>query len=335
MLKGAVGVLALSTAMVPLAFGLNLMKDVGFKTIGVLATAIAALAVAAGIIGMPPIVGFVMAGALAIGVLGAALIPFAVAAMIAAKAFDMFVPNIVMMSLVDGKNLIMVGAGLAAIGAGLAIMSGGSLLSSLMDGIGKLFGAKSPMEKVTEFAKGLQGVDMSGIFILGESFKGLAESKNVIDMFDGLDGTADNVIKFASSIDTLTAALARLEKGVPAETTFFDKIKDVASQVSAFFSSGSQTDVKPTAGASANMPTAPTQIDKTSIPTTGGRDYMTDDDISDLTGDYSDSKPTPGPKKADTPDNDTAALLAELVRLQAENNKLSKRQISATEEIDF
>ena len=28
-------------------------------------------------------------------------------------------------------------------------------------------------------------------------------------------------------------------------------------------------------------------------------------------------------------------LLAELVRLQAENNKLSKRQISATEDIDF
>ena len=335
MVKGAVGVLALGAAMVPLAFGLNLMKDVGFKTIGVLAAGIGALALAAGLIGMPPIVGFVMAGALAIGVLGAALIPFAVAAMIAAKAFDMFVPNIIMMSLVDGKNLIMVGAGLAAIGAGLAIMSGGSLLSSLMDGIGKLFGAKSPMEKVTEFAKGLQGVDMSGIFILGESFKGLAESKNVIDMFDGLDGTSDNVIKFASSIDVLTAALARLEKGVPAETTFFDKIKDVASQVSAFFSSGSQTEVKPTAGASANMPTAPTQIDKTSIPTTGGTDYMNDEDISDLTGDYSDSKPTPGPKKADTPDNDTAALLAELVRLQAENNKLSKRQISATEEIDF
>ena len=335
MVKGAVGVLALGAAMVPLAFGLNLMKDVGFKTIGVLAAGIGALALAAGLIGMPPIVGFVMAGALAIGVLGAALIPFAVAAMIAAKAFDMFVPNIIMMSLVDGKNLIMVGAGLAAIGAGLAIMSGGSLLSSLMDGIGKLFGAKSPMEKVTEFAKGLQGVDMSGIFILGESFKGLAESKNVIDMFDGLDGTSDNVIKFASSIDVLTAALARLEKGVPAETTFFDKIKDVASQVSAFFSSGSQTEVKPTAGASANMPTAPTQIDKTSIPTTGGTDYMNDEDISDLTGDYSDSKPTPGPKKADTPDNDTAALLAELVKLQAENNKLSKRQLSATEEIDF
>ena len=38
---------------------------------------------------------------------------------------------------------------------------------------------------------------------------------------------------------------------------------------------------------------------------------------------------------SDTPETDTAALLAELVRLQAENNKLSKRQISATEEMDF
>jgi hypothetical protein len=42
-----------------------------------------------------------------------------------------------------------------------------------------------------------------------------------------------------------------------------------------------------------------------------------------------------GPPKPDTPETDTAALLAELVRLQAENNKLSKRQISATEEMDF
>ena len=350
MVKGAVGVLALGAAVVPLAFGLNLMKDVGFKTIGVLATAIGALALAAGLIGMPPIVGFVMAGALAIGVLGAALIPFAVAAMIAAKAFDMFVPNIVMMSMVDGKNLIMVGAGLAAIGAGLAVMSGGSLLSGLMDGIGKLFGSKSPMEKVIDFAKGLQGVDMAGIFILGESFKGLAESKSVIDMFDGLDGTADNVIKFASSIDTLTAALARLEKGVPAETTFFDKIKDVASQVKDFFGSSGQTQTQPTAGANAimppattqiqptanaNMPTAPTQIDQSTVPVTAAGYGMTDDEISDVTGDYTPTTPTDESNRPDTPENDTEALLSELVRLQAENNKLSKKQISATEDIDF
>ena len=336
MVKGAIGVLALSTAMVPLAFGLNLMKDVGFKTIGVLATAIAALAVAAGIIGMPPIVGFVMAGALAIGVLGAALIPFAVAAMLAAKAFEMFVPNIVMMSMVDGKNLIMVGAGLAAIGAGLAVMTGGSLIAGLMEGIGKLFGAKSPMEKVIDFAKGLQGVDVTGIFLLGEGFKGLAESKNVIDMFDNMDDYSAGVMKFAVSIDSLTAALHRLNEGIPAETTFFDKIKDVASQVKDFFGGGGagQSPVKPNVGGQAIMPTAPTQVDQGAVPVTMSANYMTDDDLDDLAG----TPPTAtdmGPPKPDTPETDTAALLAELVRLQAENNKLSKRQISATEEMDF
>ena len=336
MVKGAVGVLALSTAMVPLAFGLNLMKDVGFKTIGVLATAIAALAVAAGVIGMPPIVGFVMAGALAIGVLGAALIPFAVAAMLAAKAFDMFVPNIVMMSMVDGKNLIMVGAGLAAIGAGLAVMTGGSLIAGLMEGIGKLFGAKSPMEKVIDFAKGLQGVDVTSIFLLGEGFKGLAESKNVIDMFDNMDDYSAGVMKFAVSIDSLTAALARLEAGVPKETTFFDKIKDVATQVGDFLTGGKVSEGINTvkAGNQAGMPTAPTQINQANIPVTAAGYGMGDDEIDDLVG----TPPTADGTTAtqpDTPDNDTAALLAELVRLQAENNKLSKRQISATEDIDF
>ena len=336
MVKGAVGVLALSTAMVPLAFGLNLMKDVGFKTIGVLATAIAALAVAAGLIGMPPIVGFVMAGAVAIGVLGAALIPFAVAAMLAAKAFDMFVPNMVLMSMVDGGNLIKVGAGLAAIGAGLAVMTGGSLIAGLMEGIGKLFGAKSPMEKVIDFAKGLQGVDVTSIFLLGEGFKGLAESKNVIDMFDNMEDYSSGVMKFAISIDSLTAALARLEKGVPKETTFFDKIKDVATQVGDFLTGGKVSEGINTvkAGNQAGMPTAKTQVDQTAVPSMGVQYGDDDEIIDDLTG--NNTMPTdPGAKKPDTPENDTAALLAELVRLQAENNKLSKRQISATEDIDF
>ena len=63
--------------------------------------------------------------------------------MIAAKAFDMFVPNMVLMSMVDGGNLIKVGAGLAAIGVRLAVMTVVPLIAGLMEGIGKLFGAKS------------------------------------------------------------------------------------------------------------------------------------------------------------------------------------------------
>ena len=144
-----------------------------------------------------------------------------------------------------------------------------------MEGIGKLFGAKSPMEKVIDFAKGLQGVDVTGIFLLGEGFKGLAESKNVIDMFDNMDDMSGGVIKFASSIDTLTAALARLEAGVPKETSFFDKIKDVANQVKDFFGGGGagQTPVKPNVGSQATMPTASTQVDPRSSSVTMSATY--------------------------------------------------------------
>ena len=171
MVKGAAAILLLGAAVVPLAFGLSLMKDVGLGTIGVIAAALITLGVAAALLGS--FVPLIALGALAIGLLGASLIPFAYAADLAATAFGNFVPDIMQLSQVDGLNLIAVGAGLAAIGAGLVAMTGGSLIGSLLEGLGSLFGAKSPMEKVTEFAKGLEDVNMKPLLDLGEAFKNL------------------------------------------------------------------------------------------------------------------------------------------------------------------
>ena len=227
MLMGSVGILALGAALIPLAFGLNLMKDVGMGTIGVLATGIIALGVAAAVMGM--FLPMIALGALAIGLLGAALLPFAYAAKIASEAMGTFVPSIVELSHVDGLNLIAVGAGLAAIGVGLVAMSGGNLLSSLLDGIGKLFGAKSPMEKVTEFAKGLEGVDMEPIVQLGEAFKHLGGSLDVIKMFNNLD--PKGLRKFAESVDVLTEAMIRLDQGVPKELTWWEKMTQFAGKL--------------------------------------------------------------------------------------------------------
>ena len=155
-------------------------------------------------------------------------------------------------------------------------------------------------------------------------------------MFDNMDDYSAGVMKFAVSIDSLTAALARLEAGVPKETTFFDKIKDVATQVGDFLTGGKVSEGINTvkAGNQAGMPTAPTQINQANIPVTAAGYGMGDDEIDDLVGTPPTADGT-APDRPDTPENDTAALLAELVRLQAENNKLSKRQISATEDIDF
>jgi len=229
MLKGSLAVLALGAAMVPLAFSLNLMKDVGLGTIGVIAAALITLGVAAALLGS--FVPLIALGALAIGLLGASLIPFAYAADLAAKAFGNFVPDIMMLSQVDGLNLIAVGAGLAAIGAGLVAMTGGSLIGSLLEGLGSLFGAKSPMEKVTEFAKGLENVNMKPLLDLGEAFKNLGSVGNVITMFKNLKPSTNNLNNFSEAIDTLTEAMIRLDKGVPKELSWYEKMKSLAGKV--------------------------------------------------------------------------------------------------------
>ena len=229
MLKGSLAVLALGAAMVPLAFSLNLMKDVGLGTIGVIAAALITLGVAAALLGS--FVPLIALGALAIGLLGASLIPFAYAADLAATAFGNFVPDIMQLSQVDGLNLIAVGAGLAAIGAGLVAMTGGSLIGSLLEGLGSLFGAKSPMEKVTEFAKGLEDVNMKPLLDLGEAFKNLGSVGNVISMFKNLKPSTKNLNNFSEAIDTLTEAMIRLDKGVPKELSWYEKMKGLAGKV--------------------------------------------------------------------------------------------------------
>ena len=100
-------------------------------------------------------------------------------------------------------------------------------------------------------------------------------------MFDNMEDYSSGVMKFAISIDSLTAALARLEAGVPKETTFFDKIKDVATQVGDFLTGGKVSEGINTvkAGNQAGMPTAPTQIDQSTVPVTAASYGMSDDEI--------------------------------------------------------
>ena len=228
-LKGALAIGVLGAALIPFAFALKLSKDAGLGTILTIAVGLTALGVAAAILGgMLPVM---LLGAVAIAALGAALIPFAYAAEMAAGAFGSFINDIIKISLVDGANLILVGAGLAAIGAGLVAMTGGNLLGSLMEGIGSLFGAKSPMEKVTDFAKGLQDVDMTKITQLGVAFEKLQNAEGAIKLFSDVDGKAKSLKKFAESIDLLSAALIRLESGVPKEESWWDKMTSFAGKM--------------------------------------------------------------------------------------------------------
>lgn len=84
LLPGAVAIAALGASIIPLAFALNMMKDVGIETVGVLAGSLITLGVAAASMGFA--LPFILLGSIAIAALGVALIPMAIGAMIFGKA---------------------------------------------------------------------------------------------------------------------------------------------------------------------------------------------------------------------------------------------------------
>jgi hypothetical protein len=127
--KGALALSILGVALVPLAFGLALMKDVGIGTIFVLAAALLTLGVAASIFGGMAANPFFWLGILAIAALGVALLPLAFAMKIAAEAFQIFTNAIdIEKMMMIGPMLMFAAPGLLAFGAAALIASPGLIL---------------------------------------------------------------------------------------------------------------------------------------------------------------------------------------------------------------
>jgi hypothetical protein len=321
MIKGAAAILLLGTAVVPLAFGLNLMKDVGLGTIGVLAAGLITLGAAAAILSFAS--PFIITGSVAIAALGLALIPFGIALNLVANALPAFTDSmakmaevdgmgllkasggmlamggamalmapllpfmmlgalaapsiralgesLLVMNLVDFNNLSMAGEALAALGAGMAAMSGGSLMSSISDGIGSLFGADSPVDKLKVFISELSNLDIGPLLSTAYAFDLLLTSsdrlqefgtnlavvsmytepfveqmyslsnslllmgKDPFEPFNTLGTHAEGMTMFATSAEQLTAALDNIDYGY-ISTGFYD----IADSVEAVADSMSQ-----------------------------------------------------------------------------------------------
>ena len=227
------------------------MKDVGFKTIGVLAAGLVVLGLAAA--GLSFISPFIIAGAAAIGVLGLALIPVGIAMQLIQEPLKTFGTSLQSLAEVDGgglantaggllavagamalmapilpfilvgalaipvidamgkalqgfnsidmSNLAQAGVAMTALGAGMSTLSGGSLMSSVKDGIGGLFGADSPIEKIQKFIQGFKGLDLGGIYMAGFAMEKLTDATAQIP------SATQNLGPFASSMEDLGLAL--------------------------------------------------------------------------------------------------------------------------------
>jgi hypothetical protein len=243
-LAGAAAIAALGVALIPFAAGALLagvgtkmlssgMKDLADVPIASVAGGLLTLGAAMTLM-LPLIPGMILTGA-ALGIAGAAMIPFALGAALAAGPaaslanslvlFDyidagqlvnvakgmvalggamavlgLALPVIMLaglaaepiqklgfalypLSMINFANLLMAGAALESLGSGMSALSGGSLMSSVKDGIGSLFGADSPIDKLRDFISELSKLDITPLLDTAYAFEVLLASSEKLPQF--------------------------------------------------------------------------------------------------------------------------------------------------------
>jgi len=178
MIVGAAAIAILGGALWLAGKGFQQFAELDWKTIGMGLVAIAGLGAIAAVMGLaaPLIIG----GAFAIGALGVALIPFAFAAQMAAPAMTEIAEAFNLFKDVPISSMFAIPAALAAVGAALVAMSAGNFVSGILDGIGKLFGNESPIDKIVRLAESAPNV-----IALGSAMRGFGD--DVDAMMNGLD----------------------------------------------------------------------------------------------------------------------------------------------------
>ena len=240
-LLGALAITALGIALIPLAFGLTLMKDVGIGTIGVLAVALLALGVAGFVLGM--VSPLLLAGAVAMIALGAALVVIGFGLSIAVDPFGKFVDILIVMGK-QWKNILM-GAGVLAI-LGLALIPfsiGLGLVSiALLVVAAALWVSGDYLGAFGEIIKTV----FDGIGMIFDKFNMIIQTTgNVIGgVIDKVASLAEpemgmNLLKTAGGITAVAAALGLLMGGgavVGLASSVAGMVGGVASGIGNFFS---------------------------------------------------------------------------------------------------
>jgi hypothetical protein len=219
-MKGAVSMILLATALVPLAGALNLMKGIKMATVKALGGALLVLGAAAlgfGLL-MKSGVGAVaiFLGAAAIAALGAALIPLAYAATLASPGLESLADVLYLINPSAALGMLMLGPALVGIAAGLVALTAGSMFAK----ISAFFGA-DPFEALYKL-----GEAATPIIELANSLGLIPKATAPIaEAFESLnDVRLDGFKKQVDDIDL--GAFAESLKGLD-RNTLFSKMMDL------------------------------------------------------------------------------------------------------------
>jgi hypothetical protein len=202
MIVGAAAIAILGGALWLAGKGFQQFAELDWTTIGMGLVAIAGLGAIAAVMGLaaPLIIG----GAFAIGALGVALIPFAYAAQMAAPAMTEIAESFGLFADVPIKTMLMVPVALAAVGAALVAMSAGNFVGGILDGIGKLFGNESPVDKIVRMADSAPNIIALGAAMnsFGDDVDAMMSGLDRLDpeKIDKLDDFSDKIENFVDSM---------------------------------------------------------------------------------------------------------------------------------------
>lgn len=175
--KGAAVITLLGASLIPLAYGLNMMKDVEWETLGIAATALIGLAAAAfGLSFIAPAIGI---GSLAIAALGLSLLPLAYSLSILNESLTNITDKLVsLVQEVAADKLWSISTaiyGLAgALGALAAVNFGASLAGAGSSILNFFTGKKDIFEQLKELAT------LTDLSLVGAGVKDLAEGMNML-----------------------------------------------------------------------------------------------------------------------------------------------------------
>ena len=202
MITGSIAIAILGGALYAAGLGFKQFQDLDWETIGMGFVAIAGLGAIGAVVGLAaPLIG---AGALAIGAMGIALIPFAYAAQLAAPAMTEIAESFGLFADVPITTMLAIPAALAAVGAALVAMSAGNFVGGILDGIGKLFGNESPIDKIVKMADAAPNIIALGSAMqsFGDDVDAMMAGLERLDpeKIDKLDDFSDKIENFVDSM---------------------------------------------------------------------------------------------------------------------------------------
>jgi hypothetical protein len=227
MIIGAAAIAVLGGALLIAGKGFQTFAELSWENIGKGFVTLLGLGAVAAALGLA--LPLIIPGAIAIGALGLALIPFAAAMALAGPAMDEFASGMERLAQISGDDLLKIALGIGAVGAAMAAFGAGQAVAGLGNLVGRFLtlGTDSPVEQLIKIGNAGEGVMKAadGLSKLSEAMQGFgkvdAKGMEAVNEFPWLKATA--FVAAGGAMETAGTKVYNASKGNADEAATVNK----------------------------------------------------------------------------------------------------------------